>query len=362
MYAKLVISSAPGQYNDFARDIVRLVTSNNVTTALLSSSTWNVTASVIVDPTPAGWSYVGSSVNTETTSPAAVNTGVLGSTIPTPTSGAVVDQLLRWIIIAPCAAPNGSKNKYVSIGSQYDHNPAANQYKMTMTLAQSSTSSGALTNQSYRKYFTPDQGASQAENANWGFYGTGTYHLVANARHITLIKEGSHIQAIWEHTSTDLHVRYGITPAIHYSWYDTGVGAAPSWASGTGVVAAGGAGSSGAWMVNVTNAATGTVYGSLNVAGDSNNFQTNGVGQPYLWPNLNKANTISSTGTSRQLVSPFMFQYYAYGYPTMYVTGVVPIYMCKGGIGSAGDSVNVNGTDYIYIPVNAALGIAIQSS
>ena len=364
MYAKLVMSSAPGMYSDFARDIVRLVTSNSPTTALLSSSTWNVAASTIVDPTPAGWTYVGSNVAGENVTLAAVNTG---GTPPEPSQFGTVDDLNRWVVSAPCLAPNTSQLKYVSVGAQRDYNfnsggPGAYVHKATLVLAQSATSGGALTNQSYRKYFTNSQGGGDASAANWGFYGTGTYHLIANARHITLIKENSHMQAIWEHTSTDLHVRYGITPVMHYSWYATNVGSAPAWASGTGVVAAGGTGSSGAWLVNITDVATGTTYGALNIAAATNTIQSNGVAQPYLWPNLNEANTISSTGASRQLVSPVMFQYYAYGYPTMYVTGVVPIYICKGGIGSAGDSVNVNGTDYIYIPVNAAFGVAIQSS
>lgn len=365
MYARLVMASAPSNYSDWARDIARLVTSNSPSTSLLSSSTWNVAASTIVDATPAGWTYVGSSYSGETSAIGAVNTG------GAPANGTNTSSFYNWVVSAPCASPNSSKLKYVSINSQYNllqpqFTSANPTYRASISLCQSATSSGVLTNEAYRLWFyAPSSNNSNYANT-WGFAGTGTYNVIANQRHITIIKENSSIQAVWEHSNTDLHTRYSQTPAIFYSWDSTSVASAPSWGLSTGVIQSTDSSyqtaNNGAWLCNITDVNSGTTYGSVNVSGSASTIYSNGVAQPYLWPNLTKVSTVSSTGATRQLVSPIMFQYYAYGYPTMYVTGTTPVYMCKGNIGAAGDSISVNNTDYIYVPVNSAMGLAVQSS
>lgn len=354
MYAKLVMSTAPSTFHDFCRDIARLLTSASPSTSLLSSNVWNVNACTIVDSTPAGWTYVGTSYPAETEL-AGVNSGGGNTSYGVATTW-------NWVLKSACASPNQSKYKYLVLNESYSQNAnlTTSTHWFTLGSAQSSTSSGVLTNETYRRYFWPAL-SNPINLGSLGFNTAGTYHLIANARHVTLIKEGEGIMALWEHSPTDLHTRYSITPSILYQWKTSTVGA-PTWAAGTGAYNANEAGTDGAWLTNITDVNSGTTYGSVNIAAATSTFASNGVAQPYLWPNTNKVSTISSTGATRQLVSPVMFQYFAYGYPTMYVSGVVPIYFCKGGIGSAGDSVSVNGVDYIYIPVNAALGVAIQSS
>ena len=356
MYAKLVMASTPTRFNDMCRDIVRLVTSNSPSKSLLSSNTWNVTASTIVDSTPAGWTYVGSNFGDGTLSGVNTDGGDIATSAP-------YFGTYNWVVKAPCANPNESKEKFAVVYSMYTNNDygTAPTRWFTMGQAQSSTSGGVLTNEAYRRFGYAANGGTIYLN-NPGFNSAGTYHLIANARHITLIKENEGILAVWEHSMTDLHTRYNIVPQIMYMWKYAGIASEPDWAAGAGFVNSNTGGTNGAWLTNITHVGTGVNYGSINLGGSVATFASNGVAQPHLWPNANKATTISSTGATRQLVSPVMFQNFAYGYPTMYVSGVVPIYFCKGGIGAAGDSVSVNGVDYIYIPVNAALGVAIQSS
>ena len=354
------MASVPTTFNDFARDLARLVTSNSPSTALISSSTWNVTASSIVDATPAGWTYVGSNYSAgEMSSIAAVNGG---SVIP----GINSTSAYNWVVKSACLAPNTSKYKYVAFNSirQRYYENATYQYPVcgSLSMCESSTSGGTLTNEAVKVY------SDGTGTINWGsglvFYNPGTYHLIANARHITLIKENYNVQAVWEHSNTDLHTRFGQTPSVYYSWSSTAVGTAPSFVANTGIVSGSviGAVGDGAWLCNITDVTSGTIYGVVNVTGGLSTVHSPGTAQPYLWPNLTKGTSVNSSGATRQLVSPIMFQYYNYGYPTMYVTGVSPVYMCKGNIGAAGDNISVAGSDYIYIPVNAALGLAVKSS
>lgn len=364
MYAKLVMSSAPSNYNDFCRDIIRLITSGSPSTSLLSSGTWNVAACVIIDATPAGWTYVGSNFTGESGSIAAVNTG---GTAP----GANNSDPWRWVASSACASPLSSKTKYIVMTSQYirlvdAYYGTQAKYNCCLGSAVSSTSGGVLTNEASRTYAYQSIGSSgpALTGNDWGFAGTGTYHLIANARHVTLIKENSNVQAVWEHAATDPHVFYNNAPVLFYSWSAATAGSAATFSTNTGVNnVINDLGYNGAWVMNLTDTSTGTTYGSrlVNVSASSN-YYDNGANQPYLWPYLNKVTTSNSTGLARQLVSPIMFHLFHHGYPTMYVTGTVPVYMMKGGAGTTGDSINVNGTIYTYFNVNAAMGLAMLTN
>lgn len=366
MYAKLVMSSTPTQtnYNDFCRDVIRLITSNSPSTALLSSNTWNVAASTVFDNTPAGWTYVGSNFAGE-------SSALLG---PNNSGGNPADGAwYQWVASAPCASPLSGKTKFVVMTSQrnqsYDNiqnTNYGNQIKNSCSLGActASTSAAVLTNESYRSYVAGTNGWTQLVHNDWGFAGTGTYHLIANARHVTLIKENSNMQALWEHSATDPHIFYNIAPMLHFSWTYATAGGTPSWATGVGANnIVNSQAYDGAWVMNITDTATGTNYGSrpVNVSG-SNDYFSNGANQPYLWPHLNKVTTSNSASLARHLVSPIMFHLFHHGYPTMYVTGTVPIYLMKGGVGTTGDSININGTIYTYFNVNAAMGLAMLTN
>ena len=58
MYAKLVVGNAPISALNAMRDIGRLITSTAPSTANLLA--FSSSSSIIVDSTPAGWTYVGS--------------------------------------------------------------------------------------------------------------------------------------------------------------------------------------------------------------------------------------------------------------------------------------------------------------
>lgn len=363
MYAKLVMSSTPstGNYNDFSRDIIRLITSASPSTSLLSSNTWNVAASAIFDTTPAGWTYVGS--NLDVGSLSGVNTD--GGTPSAATA-------YGWYAKAPCTGALSSKYKFIGMMSQkmtvYDTWVAGTLTKVNccLTACTNATSSGVVTNEAFRQ---TSNGSSvytfnTYANNNWGFAGTGTYHLIANERHVTLIKESSNIQALWEHSASDPHIYYGNAPMVYYSWnYSTAAGT-PAWATGTGATSSPDSPNyDGAWVMNLTDTSTGTNYGSRPVnSSGSNNYYSDGANQPYFWPHLTKVATSNSTGLARHLVSPIMFNLFHHGYPTMYVTGTVPAYLMKGGTGTTGDSININGTIYTYFNVNSVMGLAMLTS
>ena len=362
MYAKLIMSTPPSNYNDFCRDIIRLITSASPSTSLLSSNTWNVAACVIIDATPAGWTYVGSNYTGESGSSGLSAPNSVGSS---PTSNN--NTSYRWVASAPCSSPLSSKTKYLVMTSQI-HVQNNSQYVATLGTATSSTSGAALTNEAARIYYYNSGTGTNVPSDPWGFSGAGTYHLIANARHVTLIKENSYVQAVWEHAATDPHIFYNITPVVFYSWYSSTANSAAYFSSITGAVNGSLTSTSvpyndGAWVINITDTTTGVNYGSrpVNVSA-SNNYYDNGAAQPYLWPHLGKVTTSNSTGLARQLVSPIMFHLFHHGYPTMYVTGTTPVYMTKGNVGTTGDSINVNGTTYTYFNVNGALGLAMLTS
>jgi hypothetical protein len=82
--------------------------------------------------------------------------------------------------------------------------------------------------------------------------------------------------------------------------------------------------------------------------------------QPYLSISTYYSNlkTVSRSGTARNMVMPIMFQLMQWGIPTCFVTDVCDMYMCQGGIGTTGDTFNINGSIYNYFDCGS-IGLAI---
>ena len=68
--------------------------------------------------------------------------------------------------------------------------------------------------------------------------------------------------------------------------------------------------------------------------------------------------TVSVNGTTRNIVTPMMFQLMQWGVPTCFITSVCDIYMTQGSIGTTGDTFTINGSTYIYFDCGST-GLAI---
>ena len=358
MYAKLVYSAgisftANTRYSPFnmVRDIVRLCTSDspNVTNLVAFSNT----SSVIVDNTAPGWSLVYSPTD--------------GTTLPdanTDPNASPSTQVTYWAIKSDCLGPySGVTKKYAKLSTSYisNKNGIVNNtipIGFSLTSAVEITDTGTVTGEGYRlQYPSGTPNSSDASTmSSWDLSGNGTYHLVATPRHITIIKEGVGFHAVWEHSVSDYHTFYNIAPVIHTVFRGTGTSGVNSTApASTGPLAA-------ASIVanldnvrclhNITDVNTGTNYSAISMGAQEN--------QPYLSVSTNYTNmkTVSSAGTTRNIVMPIMFQLMQWGIPTCFVTNICDMYMCQGGIGTTGDTFTINGSVYNYFNCGS-IGLAI---
>ena len=143
MYAKLVVGNAPISALNAMRDIGRLITSTAPSTANLLA--FSSSSSIIVDSTPAGWTYVGSTNANDQPTISATNPGTM-----------VNNNVSNLCFSAPTLA-NSSVLKYCVLTQVYTANTtvissagAPANTLFALTGAQSATSSGVLTNEGYR--------------------------------------------------------------------------------------------------------------------------------------------------------------------------------------------------------------------
>ena len=356
MYAKLVYSAGLSQTSNtrfspfnMVRDIVRLCTSPspNVNNLVAFSNT----SSVIVDTTPAGWSLVYSDVD--------------GTTLPdanTDANASPSTQVNYWAISAPCLGPVDGTTKYAKLTTTYISNknassgtPSNSGFSLTSAVSVSNT--GTVTGEGYRlQYPTGTPSSAEATRlAAWDLSGNGTYHVIATQRHLTIIKDAAGYHSIWEHSISDYHTFYGITPVIAAAFRGTTVSGPNSTAPASTSPPTGAISNTidnVRCLHNITDVNTGTNYSAISMAGQEN--------QPYLSiSNLySNMKTVSRGGTTRNIVMPIMFQLMQWGVPTCFVTDICDIYMCQGGIGTTGDTITINGTVYNYFDCGS-IGLAI---
>lgn len=342
MYAKLVVGNSAITALGAMRDIGRLITSGSPSTSLLSA--FNTSSSVIIDSTPAGWTYIGST--TAADRPTIASTG---------TSNAMTaDTNYNLCFSAPCL--NSSVLKYATLTVSYRSVTLGNSF--CLAGASAATNLGILTNEGPRVFENTADAVSNSEVQNAAILVTaGTIlHVIANARHITIIEENRGMSAIWESTQTDAHTFYGIAPFVQYCHPASSVITrvallAPAQVTTTQ------ANSIMAAVFNITNPNTGTNYGTYD--------PTEGL----LW-NIGslaqtlagvRTNTITSTGAPRYVINPVFYSLSTKGFPTQYVTGIVPVYWTAPSIGSSGDSVDVNGDTYTWFNAGAGFGIILKT-
>ena len=242
------------------------------------------------------------------------------------------------------------------------------QVGIQMAGATGASTTGVTTNQGLIvTEVTGSSNPGQGTPFGWGLQAGTTYHLIANPRHITLIAEGRGVVALWEHTYSEVHQFLDQIPMVQFCQYGTaGIGGSTGGSSDqVGNQFSTGNTASSQWPApmfvacsfNTTNISSGTTFGAYNFQNMTRPFQ------PYMFPHQGvKGVSVSANGLNRNIVNPVMFNHFEFGYPTIYVTGVVPVYMCRGGIGSPGDVININGTDYIYFPVNTQFGLAFLTN
>jgi hypothetical protein len=206
-------------------------------------------------------------------------------------------------------------------------------------------------------------------NANLSTAGATTIHLIATPRHITIVQEGRGMMAVWETSSTPIHDRLLTAPFVQYTHAQASLVSTTNASTVISTLSSPNTTSSAlnvaATLFGVTDINTGTYYGTLDASlGGGVNAQN--LFNLFQFRNNQRANTIDSVGNPRYQVSPVFLQLPSLGYPTQYVTGVVPIYWCRAGLGVSGDTVNINGQSYYYFHTGAfgtsSYGVLLKTS
>ncbi len=343
MYAKLVVGNTAITALGAMRDIGRLITSANPSLSDLGS--FNTVSSIIIDNTPAGWTYVGSVTAADRPSIAATNAS----------HAQLTDTNYNLCFSAPCS--NSAALKYAALTVAWQSSTAGNSF--CLTGAQSATSLGVLTNEGPRYSELQASAATNSEMAPQAVVVTAgaVVHLIATARHVTIIVENTGLCAVWESSQTDVHTFYGTPPFIQYSHcLASNLVRLPIIVPTVTSSTAGG--SIAGIVFNLTNPNTGTNFGTYDVT----EGLTWNIGNLAQSVSGSKANTINAQGSPRYVISPVFYSVGTKGYPTQYVTGVVPIYWCGAGIGTSGDIVDVNGDSYTYFNAGSNFGVILKTS
>jgi hypothetical protein len=330
------------------RDIGRLLVSENPSTALLGA--FSTTSSVVVDNTPAGWTYVGSNMASDRPT-------IADTTASTSFAGGN----LNLCFSAPCL--ESSALKYVTLNNVFTSSArtglaAATVNGIVMSGAASATSLGVVTNEGPR-YFTVSTTSDIA----------GTYmalapglilHLIATPRHVTIIAEAVGINAVWESSQTDVHTFQNRAPFVQYTHLTDTLSFATKATTANGPTLSPGSAGQGFMTAAfaVTDVNTGTFVGSAEVT-EGGLVNRGSLGQTS---STLRAMSINAAGSPVYQISPVFYSLGSRGYPVQYVSGVVPIYWTRGALGTSGDNVDVNGDTYTFFNANAGYGVIMKTS
>lgn len=359
MYAKLVVGASRINAYQAIRDIGRLITSESPSLDLLGA--FSAGASTIPDTTPAGWSYVGSVLADDQAGIVAVggSTPSFTAQIPNP----------NLVFSAPCVET--SWTKYAALTVHYHTSTVC--WAFMLSGATDATSAGILTNEGARQYFTSGTGTSTPVTGNniskqLTVDAGDIIHVIANQRHITIISEGTGLSGIWESSPTDMHTYYDTAPFVQYTHPDTSNLQKYNIKVATAVSAATTLAQNHMHTAfNVYDAADGTNYGTYDLTDyadkNASPSATNNRNVGNFLVNLTDffKDTKDTTGATKYMVAPIFYRLDQLGYPTQFVTGVSPLYLCRSGIGNSGDTVMIGDDEYLYF--NCGLfGLLAQTS
>lgn len=348
MYAKLVVGPSNISSIKAMRDIGRLITSSAPSTALLSA--FSTTSSIIVDPTPAGWTYVGSMNANDR--PTIVEVG--SATDTTSPFGYTTEAGYNLAFSAPCLN-NESRLKYALLNIVW-RGGGTNGYTFALTAAASVTDQGVVTNEGPRVFAQSAEGVGETNPLAIWSAANQILHVIATPRHITIIQEGRGLSAVWEATNTEVHDFYNRPPFIQYSHAQSSATARYGIISPTGQTLTQNPG----WMaaaIGITNVNNGTFYGTYDIS----EAATANLGNLAQASSTYRNNSINAAGAPKYQIGPVYFQIGEQGYPTQFVTGVVPIYWTRGNIGTTGDEVDVNGDTYTFFNCGTGFGVIMKS-
>jgi hypothetical protein len=342
MYARLVVGTTSISPILAMRDIGRLITSGSPSTNLLGG--FSPTSSVILDDTPAGWTYVGSVAASDRPS-IADKTALPGYTNDT-----------HWnLAFSAPTVENQSILKYAILNIVWRNGGASN-VLFCVTGAQSVNSQGVATNEGPRAIGAAGETASELATMAMRCQAGDVIHLIANPRHLTIINENRGLSAIWETTNTDAHRFYGTAPFVQYSHAVSSIGTRENVVVPTVFITTRSTSITPAAFA-VTDVNTGTFFGTYDVTrGLTTNLH-------YFAQNLvdSRQNSITQNGLPRYQINPVFFQMGNLGYPTQYITGMVPIFWTSPTLGSTGDNVDVAGDTYTYFNCGSGFGVIMKT-
>lgn len=351
MYAKLVVgNAADGNIYQCIRDMCRLLTSQNPSINDLSGLGFSTSTSAVLDNTPAGWTYVGSSKATDTPS---IGSGSADATF--------ISAYHNFALSAPMK-DDSTKLKYAIFTQAFSGASLSTPFRslFSLTGAEFVTSNGIVTNEGYRQGSTATGTNITNSNLHCGI--GSVIHLIANGRHITVIQEGKGMMALWETTTTDVHTFYNKPAFVTYFHPTTTINGIAAISSTTTPNTSTTLSDHIAGLAfGVTNPNNGTFYGTFDLsAARTMNFQNF-----FQCSAITRANSIDALGNPKYQISPVFVHASTIGYPVQYITGVVPIYWCKSGIGSTGDTVDIDGDSYLYFnagTTGTAFGVLLKTS
>ena len=351
MYAKLVVGSSGIDAMRCIRDIARLLTSDAPTTDLLES--FDDVSSIVVDSTPAGWSFAGESYRTE------ASVADIGDAITWPSNN--TDWQLA--LTAPCL--NDARPSKVAVFSMSwlqssQKTTGAGRYfqlsgAVSVSAAADTSSNIVIENQGGRDYWVAAESATQAEGRSITTTLGTVLHLIATPRHITIIDEGRGISAIWESSEAAVNTFYDTAPFVQYNQTSGSTGLINS----TAVTSQPSVPTNGV-RVNtfaITDPNDGNYYGVTSLLSSDAN---KGFGMAQTEAAV-RSNTIDENGSPKYQVTPVFYTAGHYGHPVQFITGIVPIYWTKGAIGTTGDTIDVAGDSYTFFNCGSNFGVVMQT-
>ena len=369
MYAKLVVGSGPNKNSQgLMRDIGRLITSP--APSLANVLYFSNTLSVIVDATPAGWTYVGSS---DATDRPTINNGVYYNLANTNST------IQNYVFSAPCAN-TVLPLKYVALTTSQTSN-LANNYSICLTGATNSNANGVLTNEGARVTLANQNDLTYryyGANASLAIgYSGQIIHLIATPKTITIIADGLGMAAHWESSATDMHLWNNTAPQVQYCHYNvqqvtcSGLVTVDNYTATAGSVYPNTIFSS-VFNYTAPNGQNFGVYDPGQVGVPSSGYVKNNVRhlfQASPFPNvinngqvgsLIVPDTFSNTGTTRYQLTNLYYENPEFSYPTSYITGVTGVFIARTGMGSSGETAIINGnTYYIFNLSSNTLGFNV---
>lgn len=347
MYAKLVVGASAISSIKAMRDIGRLITSATPSTSLLSG--FSQASSVIVDSTPAGWTYVGSVNANDASGIAAIGS----SADTTGTFGYTIDTHYNLAFSAPCLSTGRLKYALLSIMWR----GTSGNTSFALTAAESVTSAGVATNEGPRAYAASTRTIGETSGLGITSAAGAIIHVIATPQHITIINDARGLCAVWETSNTDVHDFYSKAPVVQYTHCLSQATARWGNIVPTNIATT----QTMSWMdsvFGVTDVNTGTTYGTYDVTESA----ANSLGSLAQVASTYRNNSINAAGSPKYQVSPVFFQAGKLGYPVQFVTGPVSIYWTKPGLGTTGDEVDVNGDTYVFFDCGTGFGVIMKTS